>query len=158
MENILEVITMLISRGYHPELYKLDDKITSKLKTFLRLVSIVFQLVPPNSHQGNVSKRAIKTWKAHIVPTLCTINPLSPLHLWCRLLVHIDLTLNHLCASNLHPQLSAYHALLRKFDFDRTPIIPPGTRAMIYETPHQHTLFGIKGLEGWYMGPVSNHY
>ena len=47
-DNLLEVITLLISRGYHPKLFRLDNEITNKLKTLLRLASIDFQLVPPH--------------------------------------------------------------------------------------------------------------
>ena len=60
--------------------------------------------------------------------------------------------------SNLHLKLSAYHALFGQFNFNRTPIIPPGTCVMIYETPHQQTFFGVKGLKGWYFGPVPDYY
>ena len=81
MDNILEVITMLISRGYHSKLYCLDYKITSKLKTLLHLAFIDFQLLSPNIHQRNTAKHAIQTWKSHLISTLCTVDPLFPLYL-----------------------------------------------------------------------------
>ena len=154
-DNLLEVITLKISRGYHPKLFSLDNEITNKLKTLLCLASIDFQLVPPHCHR-NAAKQSIQTWKAHFISFLCTVDPLFLMHLWCRLLTQVDLTLNHMRASNLHPQVSAFHALFDKFDFDRTPLILPGTRAMIYE--HERLIFGTKSLEGWYFRPTVDHY
>ena len=130
-DNLLEVITLKISRGYHPKLFSLDNEITNKLKTLLRFASIDFQLVPPYCHCRNAAEQAIQTWKAHYTSILCTVDPLFPMHLWCCLVTQVDLTLNHMCASNLHPQLSAFYALFGQFNFNRTPFIPPGKRTMM---------------------------
>ena len=158
MNNILEVITLLISQECHPKFYHLDNKITNNLKTLLKSAFVNFQLVPSHNHQQNAAQRAIQAWKAHLISTLCTVDWLSILHIWCRLLVQIDLTLNHMRASNLHPQLSAYHALLGQFNFNKTPIITLGTHAIIHKTSCQQKSFGVKRIEGWYVGPVLKHY
>ena len=97
-------------------------------------------------------------WKAHLVLTMCTVNTLFPLHLWCRLLEKIVLMLNHLHTSNPYFQLSAYCALCGQFDFDHTPTIPPGTHSIIHKTPNQQKSFSIKDLEGWYIVPVTGNY
>ena len=45
-----------------------------------------------------------------------------------------------------------------KFDFLRTPLAPPGTRAIIYvPTPNRRT-FEFNGKTGWYVGPTLRKY
>ena len=148
LENIKEILHLLIARGYHPTLYRLDNEISENTKLNLLMMGINFQLVPPKCHRRNAAERAIQTYKSHLISTLCTVDPRFPLGLWCRLLPTIDLTLNLLRTSNLHPQLSAHAALFGNFNYNATPLIPLGTRARIYETP-----FFQKNLEfsciGW---------
>ena len=37
-------------------------------------------------------------------------------------------------------------------------MLPPGTRAVVYETPHNRTSWGPQGLDSWYCGLLFNHY
>ena len=80
------------------------------------------------------------------------------MHLWDRLLPQCDYTLNMLRASRLHPSLSAYHQLHAKFDFNTTPMVPPGTKILIHEKPTQRGSWTVHGEDGWYIGPATNHY
>ena len=35
---------------------------------------------------------------------------------------------------------------------------PPRTRAVVYEAPAGRTSWGTRGVDGWYCGPVFDHY
>ena len=61
IDNLLKVMTLLISQGYHSKLFRLDNEITKKLKTLLCLASIDFQLVPPHCHRRNAAECPIQT-------------------------------------------------------------------------------------------------
>ena len=52
------------------------------------------------------------------------------MHLWCCLVPQATLTLNMLRVSRRHPQISAYTVLEGVFDFNKTPLAPPGTKVV----------------------------
>jgi hypothetical protein len=59
-----------------------------------------YQLVPPDMHQQNAAKRAIKTFKAHFLSVLATVDPGFPASWWDLLLPQAKLTLNLLQQSH----------------------------------------------------------
>ena len=111
----------------NPQYQMLDNECPGGLKTFLREASVKFQLVPPYLHRTNAAERAIQTYKDHLIAGLSSCDPNFPLHLWDRLIPHATLTLNLLRPSRLNPRLSAEAQLNGAFDFNRTPLAPPGT-------------------------------
>ena len=44
------------------------------------------------------------------------------------------------------------------FDFNKTPLAPPGTRVVLHEKPSQRLSWDPHGTEGWYLGPALEHY
>ena len=114
----------------------LDNECPGGLKTFLRKESVKFQLVPPYLHHTNAAERAIQTYKDHLIAGLISCNQKLPLHIWDRLILHAILTLNLLRPSRLNPRLLAEAQLNGAFDFNRTPLAPPGTRVIVHKTPN----------------------
>ena len=127
----------------------LDNECTGGLKKFMQQEGVNFQLVPPHSHRTNAAERAIQTFKAHLIAGLSSCNPNFPLHLWDRLLPQATLTLNLLRPSRINPRLSAEAQLNGAFDFNRTPLAPPGTKVLIFETPTQRRTWAPHGVDGW---------
>jgi hypothetical protein len=109
-------------------------------------------------HRRNAAERAIRTYKNHFVAGLSTCDPTFPMHLWCRLIAQANITLNLLRASRLNPQLSAYAQIFGQFDFNRTPLAPPGTRVLSHDKLANRTSWATHGEEGWYLGPAMEHY
>jgi hypothetical protein len=81
-----------------------------------------------------------------------------PLTEWDRLLPQATLTLNLLRSSRIHPSLSAHASLFGNFDFNRTPIAPPGTKIVAHTSSETRTPYGEHGKVGWYIGPSLEHY
>jgi hypothetical protein len=54
--------------------------------------------------------------------------------------------------------MSAYAQLNGHFDFNRTPLAPPGTRVIAHKKPDQRASWEPHGLDGYYMGPALDHY
>jgi len=117
-----------------------------------------FQLVPPHVHHRNATDHAIQMFKNHFIASLCSTNKNFPLHLWDHLLPQAELTLNLLCSSHLNPHLSAWAQLHGPFDFNHTPIAPPGTRIIIHEKPSICNSWALHGINGWYLGPAMDSY
>ena len=53
-----------------------------------------FQLVPPNMHLRNISKRTIHTFKAHFLEILAGFDSAFPCYLWDTIIAQTELTLN----------------------------------------------------------------
>jgi hypothetical protein len=131
------LIQSLILRGLRPHLQRLDNETSLALRNYLTQQGITYQLTPPHIHRRNNAERAIQTFKNHFIVGVCSVDPTFPLKLWDKLLPQATITLNLLRKSRINPRMSAYAQLNGHFDFNRTPLPPPGTRIIAHEKPDQ---------------------
>jgi hypothetical protein len=99
-------------KGVKPKLQTLDNEALAALKNFFTVNNIAYGLVPPHCHRRTTAECAIRTFKEHFVDGLSSVDPYFPMHLGDRLLPQVEIALNLLRTSRLHPQLSAaahYH-------------------------------------------------
>jgi hypothetical protein len=89
---------------------------------------------------------------------LCSADNDFPIRLWDRLIPQAEITLNLLRASRNNPTISAYEAINGVFDYNKTPLAPPGCKIIIHEKPSQHGSWDPHGVIGWYLGPAMEHY
>ncbi len=83
---------------------------------------------------------------------------LCPLQLWDEFLPQVELTLNMLRFSRQNPKRSANQEVYGSFDFNKTPLAPLGTKSMVYNDPGSRTSWAPHATDGFYVGPVFNHY
>jgi hypothetical protein len=57
-----------------------------------------------------------------------------------------------------NPKLSAATHIFGQYDFNRAPMVPPGTRIIAHETPSRRRTWAPYGIDGWYIGPSLEHY
>jgi hypothetical protein len=152
------IIQYLILRGLKPLLQRLDNEASLALRNYLTKQRITYQLAPPHIHRRNNAERAIQTFKNHFIAGLCSVDPNFPLKLWDKILPQATITLNLLRKSRINPRMSAYAQLNGHFDFNRTPLAPPGTRVIAHEKPYQRASWDPHGLGGYYLGPALDHY
>jgi len=81
-----------------------------------------------------------------------------PIHLWDRLIPQAELTLNLLRGSRINPKLSAWAQLHGLYDFNHTPIAPPGMRVLVHEKPSIRQTWALHAVDGWYLGPALDSY
>jgi hypothetical protein len=148
----------LSSRGLKPVLQILDNECPSKLKRFMKVNDVTYQLVPPHLHRRNAAERVISTWKDHFIAALSNTDPNSPLHLWCHLIEQATTTLNLLQPSRINPKLSAEAQLNGAFDFNKTPLAPPGTKVLVHEKSSKRLSWAAHGVEDCYLGRAPEHY
>jgi len=74
------------------------------------------------------------------------------------LIQQTNITLNLLWPYCINPKLSAHEAIKGIFNYDATPLAPPGTKVIIYESPAQRKSWATHGIDGWYLGPATEHY
>lgn len=152
------VYDLLKAHGEAPNIHILDNECPESMKSMFREAKVEYQLVPPHIHRCNAAERTIRTFKNHFVEGLYTCDPNFPSREWYRLLPQCDIILNLLRSVRRNPSLSTHAALLGNFDFNRTSMVPLGTKAMVYEKPNKRLPWAEHGSEAWYIGPSMEHY
>jgi len=136
----------------------MDNECSFELQRALKKYKLKYQLVPPHVHRRNAAERAVRTFKNHFLSVLATCDKSFPIHEWDRLLPQTLLTLNLLRSSRSNPNLSSYAYLYGNFDFNKTPLAPAGTKAVIHTKPENRRSWDYHGVDGWYIGPSLLHY
>ena len=148
----------LKSHGEAPNVHILDNECSNEMKTMFQNEKVQYQLVPPHIHRRNAAERAIRTYTNHLIAGLYTCDPQYPSREWDRLLPQCNITINLLRSSRRNASLSAYAALFGNFDYNATPMAPPGTKVLVHEKPGNRKTWAGHGTEGWYIGPSLEHY
>jgi len=78
--------------------------------------------------------------------------------LWDKLVPQAIITLNLMRSSNLCPQLSAYAHVHGAFDYNRTPLAPPGIKILAHIRPEDRPSWSPHAIDGFYVGPAMQHY
>jgi hypothetical protein len=58
----------------------------------------------------------------------------------------------------MNPKLSAWEQLFSVFDYNATPLGPPGTRVLAHDKPSGQNSWAPHGQDAWYIGPALDHY
>ena len=148
----------LTKAGLRPRHIMLDNECSNALKQFLNAEDVAYQLTPAGMHRRNIAERAIRTGKNHLIAGLCTVHSDFPVCLWDKLIPQGELTLNILRGSRINPKLSAWEQIHGVFDYNSTPIGPPGCRVLVHDKAHQRGTWAPHGQDGWYIGPTFEHY
>ncbi len=136
----------------------MDNECSMAMEKHIRSNNIGIQLVLPHNHRVDAAEQAIATFKEHFIAALATVDKLYPLQLWDKFLPQVELTLNMLRFSRLNPKLSANQEIYGAFDFNKTPLAPQGTKALIYNNPASCASWAPHATDGYYVGPAANHY
>ena len=139
IDTFNDMYKYLTQRNMKPDLHVMDNECSKLLADFIEENDTKIQFVEPNQHRVNASEQAIQTFKNHFIAGLCTTHPQFPLQLWCELLPHAEITLNLLRRSCINNKLSANAVLEGEFNFDKTPLAPPGTKALVFDDPTKRT-------------------
>jgi hypothetical protein len=115
-------------------------------------------LVLPHNHQVSAVKRAIATFKEHFIVGLATVNRNCPLQLWDEFLHQFKLTLNLIHFSRRDPSKSANKEVHGHYDFNKTPIVPIGTKGLVYNNPTVRASWVPHGTDSFYVGTAPKHY
>ena len=86
------------------------------------------------------------------------LDPDFPVTEWDRLLPQAELTLNMLHISRYNPNLSAYAYLFGQFDYNKTPVVPPGIKVLAFDGPDECPSRAPNGQVGYIVGPALEHY
>ncbi len=96
---------------------------------------MTYQLIPLHNHRRNQAKKAIQTFKDHFASILCGTDPSFPLHLWVRLLIQAEHTLNMLRPAQMLKTVLAYTYLYGQHDYNSNPFAPLGCKVEAHIVP-----------------------
>jgi hypothetical protein len=60
--------------------------------------------------------------------------------------------------SRRNPNQSANQEIYGPFNFNKTPLAPLGTKALIYDDPDSPASWALHATDGYYVGPAVDHY
>ena len=86
------------------------------------------------------------------------MDPDFPMHLWDKLVDQAEATIKMLSQSRIHPHLSTYDSINGAFNFNKTPLSPPGNRVLIHNKTGKRKSWDPAGTDGWYVGEAWDHY
>ena len=136
----------------------MDNQCSRRIQKYITSQGTNIQLVNPDDHWVNAAERAIKTWTNHYVAGLSTTDPNCLLQLWCQFIPQAQDTLNILRRAWVNPKLSSYAVLEGKLNFNKTPLAPVGTKALVFlDQKHQKTS-NTHAVDALYVGPAMKHY
>jgi hypothetical protein len=159
LKTYKDVYAYLKAKGFKPNFNVSDNECSRTIKEYLdKEEGVKIQLVEPHNHRANAAERAIQTFKNHFIAGLSTVDKAFPLQLWDDLLQQAQITLNLLRKARINNKLSAYEILEGPFNFNKTPLAPPGTKAIIYNSPDKRSSWGVHGTDAYYVGPALEHY
>jgi hypothetical protein len=143
----------LKEKGFKPQRNITDNQAVTALKAYLHAENCEWQFVESNNHHVNAAEQAIQTFKNHFISGLCTTDKDFPLQLWDHMTAQAQDILNLLRTSRHDPTKSAYKQLNGPYDFNKWPMAPPGTNAVIWENPTRRQSWAPRGLN-----PSKDHY
>ena len=123
--------------GVQLNTYILDNECSADLKSAFLKEIIGFQRVSPSCHRDNTAERAILTFKSNFKDGLASLGPDFTIREWDYLLPQAEFTLNLLQSARLNPKLSAHAFLFGKSDYNKIPIVPPGTKSVVQPSPRR---------------------
>jgi hypothetical protein len=148
----------LTKKGFKLKLNVMDNQATKYIKQFLDKNKFKSQLIEPHNYCVNAAEQAIQTFKDAFIAALATTDANFTIQLWDQLTPQIQNTLNMMRASRVNPAILAYKSLNGPYDWNRYPLIPLGCKATIYEDGNARGSWASRGVNGWYLGPLLDHY
>ncbi len=118
---------------------------------------MTYKLVPPDDHHCNLAKKAIQTFKDHIISILSGCLPTMPMHLWCQLLPQIKRQLLLLCQSKANPNILAYAHVYGHHNYNCHLFVPIGMEALVNYQPHKRRLFALHCRKAFVLGTSTKH-
>jgi hypothetical protein len=135
--------------GINPVLHRLDNETSKGLIKEIKNKRLKYQIASPGDHRLNHAERAIQTFKNHFIVILYGTDSGFPAKQWDRLIGQAVMTLNMCRPSRINPKLSAYQQVWGNFDFNKTPLAPPGCKVLVHERAMKRGAWACHGIVGW---------
>ena len=154
----LTLFSKINLKGYKISIIHLDNEIFKDHLNLLEEVGLKVQLVPPYEHRQNLVERAIQTYKNYFVASLSGTDPSFLLILWDSLIPQANITINLLRSLQINPKLLAYAQIFGQFDYNATPLAPPGCKCIVHDKPTVRKTSVVHRTKAYYTSPAMKYY
>ena len=117
-----------------------------------------YQLTPQGKYSRNAVEKGVQTWKDHFAGGMSSTHPDFPVSQWCKLIEQANITLNLMRPSRINPQLSAYAQVFGQYNYQKTPMPPPGMKVLAHVLPQDRRSFDTHAIKAFFVGPAMEHY
>jgi hypothetical protein len=128
-----EMFEDLRKAGINPILHRLDNETSKDLIKDIENKGLTYQVASSGDHRLNHAERAIQTFKNHFIAILYGTDSGFSAKQWDQLIKQAVMTLNMCRPSRINRKLSAYQQVWGNFDFNKTPLAPPGYKVVVHE-------------------------
>ena len=142
--------------GIQPEIQRLDNKTSKDLINAIKEKGLKYQIASPGNHRILAVERQIRTLKTHMLAFLIGCHPSFPANCWDLIIPQCVLTINMVQPSQINPRKLAYNEIWGNFDYNATPLGPPGCNVVVHD--RDHASWGPRGTQGWYITRAEDHY
>ena len=125
----------LKAAGIRPKKHVLENECSKEFKKAIKENELEYELVPKVQHSRNLTEWALQTRKAHTICALSGVPTTPPLGLWDELLPQLDMQVNILRWSNIHPKLCSWTVLNGAHYFNWHSLAPLGVEIQMLEHP-----------------------
>jgi hypothetical protein len=152
------LIDRLNASGLFPTEHILNNECSDQFKKQIKLNNMTYQLIPPHDHRRHRVDKAIQTFKDHFISILCGLDASFPLHLWDRLLVQAEHTLNMVHPAWMLKAVLAYTYLYEQHDYNSHPFAPLRCKVEAHVVPEIWETWAPHTTSGYYIGNAMEHY
>jgi hypothetical protein len=153
-----KVFAILRACDYQPARNVMDNKCFKAVEKHIRANKMNIQL----SHRTTTASTPRNVPSPHLkntfLPPLQLLTCSAPYSFADKLLPQVELTLNLSRFSHRNPRVLANQELYGPFDFNKMPLAPLGTKALVYDDPATRAFWAPHATDGFYVGPANNHY
>ena len=103
----------------------------------------VVQLDPLHIHRRNAAEHATHKFKNHFVVGLASVDNNFRIYLCCTIVNQAEITIDLIQTPRTNPRLSAYAQIFGTFNFNATPMAPPGKEIKAHKKPNQHATIDV---------------
>ena len=158
LAGFIEMHNTLKKSGIMPVLHRIDNEFLKELIEEIEARGLKYQIAPRRNHQTIGAEQAIQTMKNYFISVLYGCDPTFSKSQWDRVLPVEVLTLNMLRPSCINPAKSAYNELWGNFDFNKTPLAPPGCLIVAHKRPQERGTWAEHGVKGYFIRQTKHHY
>jgi hypothetical protein len=152
-----KVFAILHACNYQLAQNAMDKECSKVVEKHIRSNKMDIKLIPPHHHHVTTIQHAIATFKEHFVAILATVDMICLQQLWDEFLPQVELSLNLLRFSCLNPHVSANQELYSPFNFNKTPLAPLGTKALVYDNLAIRASWAPHATDSFYIGSANDH-
>ena len=126
--------------GTNPIIHQIDNEFSKEIIKEIAARNLKYQIAPPGNHRTLPVESSIQTFKNYFESISYGCDPGYPKNQWGRLIDVGILTINMLRPSRINPKQSTYNEIWGNFDFNKTPLAPPGCLIVAHERPQDRNL------------------